>query len=60
LVILFVKENGRNSGVCMGFENGEEMRKMWVFWDCFCYDSDSSSLGCAVAMNRGIYSLVLG
>jgi hypothetical protein len=28
LVILFVKENGRNSGVCMGFENGEEMRKI--------------------------------
>jgi hypothetical protein len=28
LVILFVKENGRNSGVCMGFENGEGMRKM--------------------------------
>jgi hypothetical protein len=31
LVILFVKENGRNSGVCMGFENGEEMGKIWVF-----------------------------
>jgi hypothetical protein len=28
LVILFVKENGRNSGVCMGFGNGERMRKM--------------------------------
>jgi hypothetical protein len=34
LVILFVKENGRNSGVYVYFENEEKNEKSVSFWGC--------------------------